>query len=62
MQLTQDDKMNLYFTLLESQAHAEYDRKTQLDLGMDLKGSKKRLDRVNDLVSKFEIELFGKTI
>lgn len=62
MTLTRDDEMNVYFTLLESLSHAEYDRKVQLESGLDLEGSKKRLDRIKDLVSKFEVELFGKTI
>ncbi len=62
MTLTQDDKMNLYFVLIEAHAHAEYDRKHRLSLGLDLKGDQKRLDRVTDLLGKIQTELFGQQI
>jgi|LakMenE18May11ns_1017448.scaffolds.fasta_scaffold9884151_2 hypothetical protein len=62
MQITQDDAMNVYFVLVEAQANAEYDRNKNLELGIELQGDKRRLDRINDLVGKFQMKLFGREL
>lgn len=62
MRLTQQDHMNMYFVLVEAQANAEYDRKHRLEMGIDLQGDKRRLERINDLVAKLQLKLFGREL